>query len=228
VAAGRPSTDAHDAAHLANLRYGVWVARRGWLEAKDVLNTLPVEELRKRLARRSPKRRSPLYGEKSADGRGARGGLDMLTWDRILCAVDFTEPSRFAMEAAADLACRYGSQLTLVHVHETPAAAKPEVLLAPPELFETSVREREQKLEQWSTEAERLAARPINTLLLNGPAALEIVRAAQDDRSDLVVIATRGRTGLRRVVLGSVAEHVVRTAPCPVLVVRSARAPESK
>jgi DNA polymerase (family 10) len=46
------SSDAHDATHLANLRYGVWVARRGWLEAKDVWNTLPLEELRRRLARR--------------------------------------------------------------------------------------------------------------------------------------------------------------------------------
>jgi DNA polymerase (family 10) len=54
-AAGVPvviSSDAHDAEHLANLRYGVWVARRGWLEARDVLNTLPLLELRRRLARR--------------------------------------------------------------------------------------------------------------------------------------------------------------------------------
>jgi DNA polymerase (family X) len=53
-AAGVPvviSSDAHEASHLANLRYGVWVARRGWLEAKDVLNTLPLAELRRRLAR---------------------------------------------------------------------------------------------------------------------------------------------------------------------------------
>ena len=58
-AAGVPlviSTDAHDAAHLANLRYGIWVARRGWLEAKDVLNTLPVKELRRRFARRMARR----------------------------------------------------------------------------------------------------------------------------------------------------------------------------
>lgn len=60
-AAGVPvviSTDAHDAAQLANLRYGVWVARRGWLEAKDVLNTLPLEGLARRLARvtRAPDR----------------------------------------------------------------------------------------------------------------------------------------------------------------------------
>jgi DNA polymerase (family 10) len=54
-AAGVPvviSTDAHDASHLANLRYGVWVARRGWLEATDVLNTLPLAVLRRRLVRR--------------------------------------------------------------------------------------------------------------------------------------------------------------------------------
>jgi DNA polymerase (family 10) len=53
-AAGVPvviSTDAHDVSHLANLRYGVWVARRGWLEAKDVLNTAPFEELRRRVGR---------------------------------------------------------------------------------------------------------------------------------------------------------------------------------
>lgn len=59
-AAGVPvviSTDAHDAAQLANLRYGVWVARRGWLEAKDVLNTLPLEGLARRLARVTPARR---------------------------------------------------------------------------------------------------------------------------------------------------------------------------
>jgi nucleotide-binding universal stress UspA family protein len=151
----------------------------------------------------------------------------MLTWDRILCAVDFSEPSRLAMETAAELARRHGSQLTLVHVNAAPAR-QPAVVLAPPELFETWPREQGQKLEQWGTEAQHLAARPVNTLLLSGPAALEIVRAAQDDRSDLVVIATRGRTGLKRVVLGSVAEHVVRAAPCPVLVVRSAQELGSK
>lgn len=50
------SSDAHHAAQLANLRYGVWVARRGWLEARDVLNTLPLAELKRRLARRPPRR----------------------------------------------------------------------------------------------------------------------------------------------------------------------------
>ncbi len=64
-AAGVPvviSTDAHEASQLANLRYGVWVARRGWLEAKDVLNTLPLAELRRRLARGGRAARAPAGG----------------------------------------------------------------------------------------------------------------------------------------------------------------------
>jgi len=52
------SSDAHDASHLANIRYGVWMARRGWLEAADVWNTQPLESLRRRLARRPPRARA--------------------------------------------------------------------------------------------------------------------------------------------------------------------------
>ncbi len=139
----------------------------------------------------------------------------MLAWNRILCAVDFSEPSQLAMEAAADLVRRYESHLTLVHVHEAPTAATPEVLLAPPEFFEASAREKEQRLEQWRAEAQQLAARSVQSVLLHGHAAVEIVRAARDDRSDLVVIATQGRTGLKLVALGSVAERVVRQRPAP-------------
>ena len=72
-AAGVPvviSSDAHDAAHLANLRYGVWVARRGWLEAKDVWNTLPIEELERRLTRRPGRVRRPASPAEA--GRGGR------------------------------------------------------------------------------------------------------------------------------------------------------------
>ncbi len=149
----------------------------------------------------------------------------MPTWNRILCAVDFSQPSRLAMEAAADLARRFGARLTLVHVHEAPTAAAPGVLLAPPEPSQPSARQEEKKHEQWRADAQLLAGTPVNSLLLNGPAAFEIVRAAQEDRSGLVVVGTRDRTRLKRVVLGSVAEHVLRTAPCPVFVMRTTREP---
>jgi DNA polymerase (family 10) len=57
------SSDAHNARHLENLRYGVWVARRGWLEAEDVLNTRPLSELKRRLRRRPRPVQRPAWVE---------------------------------------------------------------------------------------------------------------------------------------------------------------------
>jgi nucleotide-binding universal stress UspA family protein len=58
------------------------------------------------------------------------------------------------------------------------------------------------------------------TLVRSGPPAIEIIEAAKSLQADLIIISTHGYTGLKHVMLGSVAEHVVRRAPCPVLVVR--------
>jgi DNA polymerase (family X) len=85
-AAGVPlviSTDAHDASHLVNLRYGVWVARRGWLEAKDVLNTLPLEDPRRRFASRSLRLRAPV--RRRARPPTAPAGPGGLTRPRLRC-----------------------------------------------------------------------------------------------------------------------------------------------
>lgn len=61
---------------------------------------------------------------------------------------------------------------------------------------------------------------PVGSVLLGGQAASAITRFARDTGTDLIVMASHGRTGVRRLVLGSVAEQVLRTAPCAVLVVR--------
>ena len=72
---------------------------------------------------------------------------------------------------------------------------------------------------------QRLARSPngkgvrISTLLAEGPASAAIVRAAKKNRVDLVVMGTHGRTGVQRLLMGSVADRVIRTASCPVLVV---------
>ena len=63
-------------------------------------------------------------------------------------------------------------------------------------------------------------AAPVETHIRPGPPASEIVAMAKELNVDIIVIATHGRTGLKHVLLGSVAEHVIRRAPCPVLVVR--------
>ncbi len=144
----------------------------------------------------------------------------MPSWKRICCGVDFSELSRVAMDEAAFLARIFEADLTLVHVHERPAPASP-AAEHPARAAEAAAK----TLTAWRSQAEFLATRPVEAVLLygDGDAGAELVRFARERRFDLVVLATLGRTGLAHLVLGSVAERVVREAPCPVLVVRHER-----
>ncbi len=144
----------------------------------------------------------------------------MLTLLKILCAVDFSESARFATEAAADLAKRFGAELTLVHVREPPVAPE-EVLHSARDLAESDRREMQAKLDAWRIEAERLAGTPVKTILVHGASAPEIVATARNERFDLLVTGTHSRKGIRRLLLGSVAERLVREAPCAVFVARA-------
>jgi nucleotide-binding universal stress UspA family protein len=78
----------------------------------------------------------------------------------------------------------------------------------------------EQRLAQATDAAETAGALRVESKLLTGPVANEITDFAEQGQFDLIVMGTHGRTGLRHLVLGSVAEKVVRTAPCAVLTVR--------
>ncbi len=149
----------------------------------------------------------------------------MANWRKICCAVDFSESSRLALEEAADLARRFDGALTLIHVFETVPVATTEGIVSPPDLVEQLSVELSRKLESWKAEAERRADRPVRQTVLSGDPAMEIVRFAREGEFDLVVTGTHGRTGLRHLVLGSVAEKVVRQARCPVLVVRRGTEP---
>jgi len=135
----------------------------------------------------------------------------------ICCPIDFSDASRLALEEAAELARRYEAALTILHVAE-PVHGGPEMAFAPPSqlLEEGSVT----ALAAWKSDAERLRGGAVGSVLLSGPAAPAIVQYARDLGVDLIVMASHGRTGFRRLVLGSVAEQVIRTAPCGVLVVR--------
>ncbi len=140
-------------------------------------------------------------------------------WFRICCAVDFSDASRLAMIEAADLAKACGAQLTLVHVHEPKVkpAGEPVASATP---FEVPSADVARDLEVWKAEAERRTTTAVRTAVVTGDAVGELLRYARAHGVDLLVVGTRGRMGLRHVVLGSVAERVVRLAPCPVLVVR--------
>lgn len=129
----------------------------------------------------------------------------MSEWKKICCAVDLERDSRVAVDQAADLARRFDAELTLVYVVASP----------PPDASEVLNRLRE--------DAEARAGREVQSLVLAGDPVAEIVRHARKERCDLVVVGTHGRTGLPRLVLGSVAERVARRSPCPVLVAHDHR-----
>lgn len=146
----------------------------------------------------------------------------MSEWRTILCAVDFSETSRRALEEATALAKRLGALLAVVHVEPgAPGIAGAAAPFAPPPRPVRTEPGAAAQLEAWARAAEAALGQPVETVLLAGRAADEIVRAAEEGGYGAVVVGTRGRSGVARAVLGSVAEHVVRRAPVPVVVVRA-------
>jgi nucleotide-binding universal stress UspA family protein len=138
---------------------------------------------------------------------------------RIFCATDFSEPAEHAWQVAENLASVHRAEVVLVHAFvEMPTY--PEVATGQVHtVWEEQRRWVQQALDQRAAAAE---ARGVGArgLLVTGPPAEAVVDAAARDGADLLVVGTHGRTGLERVLIGSVAERIVRAAPCPVLVVR--------
>jgi universal stress protein A len=145
----------------------------------------------------------------------------MTSWKRIACAVDYSEPSRAALEQAAEVARQHRAELVIVHVYEPPADAAENFLAPLPDSVEARKREEEVLLAAWRADAERLTGFPVTTAILIGSPAAELVRFAREREIDLLVVATHGRRGLAHLVMGSVAERVVREAPCSILVARA-------
>jgi len=145
----------------------------------------------------------------------------MAEWKKFCCAVDFSDPSRVAMREAAELARRFGGELELLHVHLLAAPAVDlGALPPPPDVLETVLRELRETLAGWQEEAARIVGRPVHGTIVPGIPGDDVVRFASDRRVDVVVLGSHGRKGLARLVLGSVAERVVREAPCAVVVSR--------
>ena len=141
---------------------------------------------------------------------------------KILCPVDFSKNSDHAMHYALAFAERHQAELVLVHVMDYAAMD----ILDYPSAFEFSaqINERmreiaDERLNQLA-EVKRGEYGPITTRLTTGTPFLEIINLAREERADLIVMGTQGRTGLAQVFMGSVAERVVRKAPCPVLTVK--------
>ncbi len=142
----------------------------------------------------------------------------MSHWNQLCCAVDFSDHSRAALERAVELAARLDADLTLLHVC-SPTFPGAEVVYALGEQSDSpSEGPVQARLEAWRREAEHALGRTVRLELLTGNPAREIARFGRRG-VDMLVVGTRGPSGLGRLVLGSVAERVVRDATCPVLVV---------
>jgi nucleotide-binding universal stress UspA family protein len=145
--------------------------------------------------------------------------------DKILCPVDFSDPSREAMHVAAELARKLDGSLTLLHVVSLPSVGFPEMAFGLPTGEVAS--QVEVMLDEWRKDARSLGVHVVHTQTSVGTPYQEIVRIAREQSYGLIVIGTHGRTGLDHLLVGSVAEKIVRRAPCPVLTVRPQAARDS-
>lgn len=146
----------------------------------------------------------------------AAGGLS-----RILVPTDFSEGSEHAWSEARRLAARLGAELILVHVLvEAPLYSEgPFTMKVARGVFAAAREWAVKSLGEW-TETAAAAGLTARWVLRTGVPYKEIVGAAAREGADLIVIGTRGRGGLDRALLGSVADRVIRLAPCPVVSVR--------
>jgi nucleotide-binding universal stress UspA family protein len=155
----------------------------------------------------------------------------MLPIKTILHPTDFSEPSEYAFQVACSLARDYGAKLVVLHVDLPPVTMGEVISYMEPEDYKEKV---------WAEFHRLEAAEPgmrdlrVETKLVEGNPAKEILRAANEIAPELIVMGTHGRTGLGRLLMGSVAEEVVRKSLFPVLTVKTpipqtvqARAPKA-
>ena len=140
---------------------------------------------------------------------------------RIIVPTDFSACAEEAWGLAQRLAAASGAELVLTHVLvETPLYSEgPFTMERARQVYEAARRWAAETLEQWAAKA-RGTGLTVRIALGTGVPHTEIVKLATDERADLVVLGTHGRGGINRALLGSVADRVVRLAPCPVLTVR--------
>lgn len=138
----------------------------------------------------------------------------------ILVAVDFSESSEQALTAAIDLARQTGAELHVAHALDLPIALFNPYAVSLPDALVTQARD--EAARRLRETVERVAKEGVTakSRLSEVPAAPAIARLAEEIGADLIVMGTHGHTGLKHVLLGSVAERTLRLAPCSVLIVK--------
>jgi nucleotide-binding universal stress UspA family protein len=147
----------------------------------------------------------------------------MPVFEHVLVATDFSESAHRALDAAVTLAKAMGARLTVVHVWDAPGFVYANVAYIPAEAL-TAIVATAQKLLDDTVAMARKEHPVTDGTLRQGVAWREVLAAREDLSADLIVVGTHGRSGLGHLFLGSVAEHVVRASPVPVLTVHLSHA----
>lgn len=140
---------------------------------------------------------------------------------RIVCPVDYSEYSDYGLDYALHLAQTFKADLLLLHVVEIPLMPSYPItgmpgLGMPVEELERGANERMDEMVAHCKEGHQATEGTVRT----GTPFLEIINFARENEADMIVMGTHGRTGLQHMLIGSVAEKVVRKSPCPVLTVK--------
>lgn len=147
----------------------------------------------------------------------------MIALTHILVATDFSEPSEAALAYGRELARTFHARLTVVHVVENVAArayGADGFVFVDPDLQPAVEAAGRTQLNAVLSDEDRSVLQAEAVIITSSATALAIVDYAKSAAADLIVIGTHGRGAVAHLLMGSVAERVVRTAPCPVLTVR--------
>jgi len=140
----------------------------------------------------------------------------------ILAPIDFSDASRAAVDVAADMASRFGAELLLVYVVPAIPDLPKDVSIFKEGDYDKSLENKDaQQLKELAATVANKNVKVRTELGTGDDVGMELVRIAENDHVDMIIIATHGMTGWREFAFGTVAEKVVKQADCPVLVLRA-------
>ncbi len=143
----------------------------------------------------------------------------MIKLKKILCPIDFSICSEYALNYAIDLSLKDDAKIYLIYVAETHLDEKRDILKQIDLVSNNQYEDIHAQLNDLIPENTKKHIQA-DILVVKGVPYIEIIKAAKDLSADLIVMGTHGRTGLKHILIGSVAQRVIQKAPCPVLSIR--------
>ncbi len=139
---------------------------------------------------------------------------------KILCPVDFSQFTQDVVNYALDLAKKYGAELHIMHVVPNMTYFTPYESFLTPENLVAIEKNIQDEVERNFTKLLKEDKVPTKRVIKTGVPFVEIIDYARSESIDLIVMGTHGHTGLEHILIGNVAEKVVRKSPCPVMTIR--------